>query len=491
LAARRGAGARAIAPFRAPFLRLTLPVAGAALMGAAIGASSRQTEMVVAGLVAVGTLVAVPLSWAVSLSLLASIVFRLAAPSETGVLSVIPDVLIGMVFVRSIANAAVHGRANLPAGIRRMLYPLLGLGVVAVVSMLVNRDQVLALLYSLRLFYRYPLWAIAATMAGLGLSDARRIVRVVLAGSILQFPVAFLQYRASGAGDSVSGTFGRGGSGVMMVFLVIAAALWLALVLERAVPLWPLWFIGPALVLPMAWASAATFVVLLPLALFAVFLRFSVIRHGRLRAEVVLAIVFILVIGGWAARSYAVAPPCAGCRAQSATQLFHDKYLSQYYVTSLSQGPISRLGFLAFSIRENQRSGLSGELFGQGPSASFIGQASTGGLKLALSEFAAQAATSVESLQRFLLGYGFLATLLYLLLIGIPVLPFLSRKRWPEGAEARALIVSLPVAALIVVLAGPYTASWSDPGVAAVFWGLVVAVYAGSSATATTRREPK
>jgi hypothetical protein len=481
---------RATATLREPLLRLILPAAGAAVVGAAIGASSRQAGIVVAGLIAVGFLVAVPLSWAVSLSLAASLVFRLATPNETGILSIVPDVMIAMVVVRSVANVARRGRVGLPNAIRWMLYPLAALGVISVVSVMVNRDQAIALLYSLRQFYRYPLWAVAASMAGLEPRDARTIVRVVLAGSLLQFPVAFIQYRIWGAGDPVSGTFGHGGSGVMMVFLVVAAALWLAMALERAIPWWSLWFVGPALVLPMGWGSAATFVVLLPVAVLAVFLRFSVVRHGRLRAEVILAALFILAIGAWTARSYAVAPPCAGCRAQSATQLFHDKYLSQYYRTSLSQGPISRLGFLAFAIREDQRSGLSGELFGQGPSASFIGQASTGGLKLALSEFAAQAPNSVESLQRFLLGYGFLATALYLLLIVIPVLPFLARRKWPEGAGARGLIVSLPVAALIVLLAGPYTGSWTAPGVTAVFWGLVVAAHVGSAKAVTAEEDP-
>ena len=48
-------------------------------------------------------------------------------------------------------------------------------------------------------------------------------------------------------------------------------------------------------------------------------------------------------------------------------------------------------------------------------------------------------ATSVESLQRFLLGYGFLATALYLLLIAMPVLPLLTRRRWSESTAPRAL----------------------------------------------------
>ena len=41
-------------------------------------------------------------------------------------------------------------------------------------------------------------------------------------------------------------------------------------------------------------------------------------------------------------------------------------------------------------------------------------------------------------------------------------------------------LLALPLATLIYALAGVYNAPWSDPGVSAAFWALVVAAYAGA-----------
>jgi 4-amino-4-deoxy-L-arabinose transferase-like glycosyltransferase len=78
-----------------------------------------------------------------------------------------------------------------------------------------------------------------------------------------------------------------------------------------------------------------------------------------------------------------------------------------------------------------------------------------------------------------LIGFGFVVPGVFLLMILLPVAG-LRRARSPD-AVIRAVLLALPVAALIYALAGVYNAPWSDPGVSAAFWALAVAAYAGAS----------
>src|SRR5207244_13258500 len=119
------------------------------------------------------------------MSMAASRLFRLATPYETGVLSVIPDAMIGVLVLRAAADCGGHEKAEPPRGIRWMLYPLAGVALIAAASMLVNHDQPLALLYSLRQFLRYPAWTVAAAMSGLTTRDAKRIVGIIAVGSLV------------------------------------------------------------------------------------------------------------------------------------------------------------------------------------------------------------------------------------------------------------------------------------------------------------------
>ena len=98
----------------------------------------------------------------------------------------------------------------------------------------------------------------------------------------------------------------------MMVFLVAMAAVWFALAMERAIPWWTLWLIGPTVILPMALGSVAMFVVFLPLAVFLLMVRATMQGRGP-RPGGLAGLLVILAVAGWGARSFAVAPPCAGC----------------------------------------------------------------------------------------------------------------------------------------------------------------------------------
>ena len=78
---------------------------------------------------------------------------------------------------------------------------------------------------------------------------------------------------------------------------------------------------------------------------------------------------------------------------------------------------------------------------------------------------------SVQSVQRLLLGYGFLAPLLLALAL---VLPGIGLPVSGAGDPVvRAVRLGLPAVMVVLLLAGPYNSAWADPGVAAAYWGLV------------------
>src|SRR5439155_1446337 len=83
---------------------------------------------------------------------------------------------------------------------------------------------------------------------------------------------------------------------------------------------------------------------------------------------------------------------------------------------------------------------------------------------------------SVQSLQRLLFGYGFPAVALYILMLCAPALALLRAR--PSHRMQRAVALTLPIAAVVMVLAGVYKAAWTDPGVAAAYWAMVVAASA-------------
>ncbi|HEX9311876.1 MAG TPA: hypothetical protein VGA30_03480 [Actinomycetota bacterium] len=448
-----------------------VPPAVAVVVGAALGGGTRAGSLVLGAALAAITFV-VPMGWLASLSLGAALGFRLLAPSSSGPLSVVPDALIALVALRAGALVALQGAPNLPPLVRRAGALVALLALLALASAVVNHDSARALVGSLRQFVRFPLWALALLIAGLTWKDGRLLLRVLLAGSLLQLPFAVAQFGLHGAGDGVVGTFGAGGSGVMMVFLVAMAAVWFALAMERAIPWWTLWAIGPTVILPMALGSAAMFVVFLPLAVFLLMVRATMLGRGP-RPGVLAGLLVILAVAGWGARSFAVAPPCAGCASTAATSIYSNRYLAQYYDESLRQGPNSRLGFLVFAARADAQTGPSGMLFGQGPGQSFVGAGATPDAKLSLSRFPALRTRSLQSVQRVVLGLGFPALGLIILLIGLPGWASM-RPLSSSDPLARAVTLAMPVVAAIILLTGPYTASWSDPGVVAAYWALAL-----------------
>jgi hypothetical protein len=86
---------------------------------------------------------------------------------------------------------------------------------------------------------------------------------------------------------------------------------------------------------------------------------------------------------------------------------------------------------------------------------------------------------SVQSLPRTLLGYGFVATLLFAIALLAPAVAVLRTR--PPSPGRRAAVLALPAAALVVVLGGVYNAAWTDPGVAAAYWTLALAATVAAS----------
>jgi len=457
-------------------------IAGAAT-GAALGAGSRFGLLLAAsgGVVLAVTL---PLPWIAIASVVASVTFRLAAPSAAGPVSDVPDAVLLIVLVHAGVDWMLDRASAAVPVVRRMAIPL-GLFVgLAVASTIYNGDTMIGLVASLRQFVRFPLWAFALLVAGIGQRDGKRLVGVVLGLAVLQFPVAFFQYSSTSGGgaggvfyrgDPVSGTFGQGGSGVMMVFLVLATTTVVALVIERVLPVWVLFAAAPLLVLPMAWGSAALFVLLLPMAIVALLLRSAVSRGTGLRPAVAAGGAILILLTGWAAGSIAHAPGFAGSGGASARELLSDSYLRRYVARTGADQPGSRIGFLRFAAETDLAGGPGGVLLGQGPSASIIGHAADNGTKVSLSRFARQSATSVWSVQRLLLGYGFIAVALLALVIA---LPSVVRAGSAPPGTGRALAMVLPVAGFLMLMVGPYNSAWSDPGLASAYWALVVAAHA-------------
>ena len=134
------------------------------------------------------------------------------------------------------------------------------------------------------------------------------------------------------------------------------------------------------------------------------------------------------------------------------------------------------MGFLRFAVGSDLRAGWVGEALGHGPSLAVLDQTGPSKLQGELGNHSALATMSVQSLQRLLIGFGFIAPGLFLLILLLP--PLGLRHVTPVDPFGRALFSALPVAAVVCAVASVYNAPWSDPGVSAAFWALVVAGYA-------------
>jgi hypothetical protein len=454
------------------------------LIGAAVGAESGATAM---ALLASGVplLLVLSIPWLASLSIFSALVFRLAAPGVSGPIALVPDILVLVVCGRVLADVALGRGRPLPPGMRRMVWPLVGFLGLSLASTIASGDGLAVWSHAMRQFLRFPVWALALSKVDLEARDAKRLITVLLIVSLIQFPLALVQFfhPAAGAtlqgvrfyqGDNVSGTFGFGGSSSTMIFLVLCSAIWLSLVFARVVPAWLLWFLAPLLVLPMALGSAASYVLFLPLAVFA--LMFEAVAHRRLRlngAGLVGGVV-LLIVSIWAAAHFALAPGFAGSKQQSGTALFSTSYLSRYVSESGgSSQPGSRLGFLRFAIGSDLRAGSSGIALGHGPSLAVLDPSGPSKLAGEPGDHSVLATRSVQSLQRLVIGFGFVAPGLFLLILFLPALG-LGRMATADPTT-RAVLSALSVAAIICAVAGAYNAPWTDPGVSAAFWALVVA----------------
>jgi hypothetical protein len=272
----------------------------------------------------------------------------------------------------------------------------------------------------------------------------------------------------------VAGTFGFAGSNTSMIFLVMMAMVWLALAIMGMVRAWLLWLLVPALVIPMALGSAATFVILLPasiVGLLAWGARTHRVRIG-LRTVVTGALFFWVVM--WAAQAFALAPGFVGKRQDSATALFSLGYLKHYIHQTEVSGSTSRLGFLRLAVSTNLEDGRSGVLLGQGPTKAVVGNTR---IQAGQTRASILTSASVHGFQRLLLAFGFVAAPLFAVMIAMPATGI--SRRMPRDDVAAALALALPIVAAIFVFAGPYNSSWSDPGVSAAYWSLVVVAHAG------------
>jgi hypothetical protein len=425
---------------------------------------------------------ALPVEYLMYLPLVASFSFRIVDPTNSTIVSYIPDLLLLLFIVRVAMDLALGKAVQYSGAPRRLAAPLAAFCFLALASTLINGDTPIALISSLRQFGRFPLWAVASLLSGVTGTQGRRILKVVLAMSLLQLPFAFYQYvhgnpyTHTPEFDRVTGTFGEGGGGPMMIFLVGASVVWLSLAVSRSIRLWVLLGVVPALILPMAWGSAVAFLLLLPLAVFTLLTRAAVSKKTRLTLLHVVGASLLVLLGGWAAQSFSVASDVARPGNIAGTDILRTGYLSRYLETTAAQQS-SRPGFLEFAIRTNASGGPRTIAFGQGPSASIIGPAAKAGTKVSLSRFAAKSSHSVWSLQRILLGYGFLATAIYVFLIAGGAFRF-GKLTDPEDRTAQALSLALPIAGGIALFGGVYTSGWADPAAAAGFWAIVVATHA-------------
>jgi hypothetical protein len=472
-------------PSRRSGLAIPLAVAGAVLVGAAIG-SERSVALVLLGAACGAVALALPVVWLFELSLVAALTFRVLAPTASGPFSTLPDATLALVFVRVAMDTALRRPAAGPRPAKALAI-VLGLFLsLALASTLRSGDPSLSLVASIRQFLRFPLWALALSVSGLTWQEARGLVKIVLAVSLIQLPFALYQYRSPFAanpypgvhffkGDNVSGTFGLGGSGTEMVFLVMAALVWVGLVLHGARG-WILCIVAPFLVVPMALGSVALYVLLLPAALIALFVRSALSPHARLTPGRVVGGVFLVGVAVWAAGSFALAPGFAGSRQGAATSVLSNAYLHQYLNTTEKINPTDRIGFLRLAVEADLASGPGGILLGQGPSRAVIGPE---GIQVGAGRDSVLTPASVQSVQRLFLGYGFPGPILYVVMVLVPVVWVYRRAHLAVDGMARTLALVLPVAAGVFLITGPYNAAWSDPGVAATFWCLAMAAVVG------------
>jgi hypothetical protein len=462
-------------------------VAGMAV-GLAIGSGSRAGTLAAAALV-LAPLLLLPLSALVPLALAVCVTYRLAAPTATGPLSAAPDAVLALTFLRACLEAATVERRHGMPGVRRIAVPVVLIVATGAAASIATGDHWSSLLVSLRQFLRLPLWALALSLTGITWRAGRTAMWTLLILSLVQAPLAVHQYLHPPAnllpgvhfyrGDNVSGTFGFAGSNTEMVFLVMAAAVWTALALVGSTPMWSLWVAAPLMILPMALGSAAAFVLLLPAAVLAVSLRVARSRAGRLRMGALLAGLVLVGLVAWSARSFALAPGFAGSDQQGATALLSPRYLGRYLLESDAAGSRTRIGFLHLAIGADLRGGPKTALLGLGPSAAAIGPLDA---QISPDRSGVLTTASVQSLPRLLLGFGAVGVVLFTVLVLLPV-SGLARRR-PRDRTAAALMLALPVVAGIYLLAGAYNAPWTDPGVAAGFWGFVLAAHAGLLAPA-------
>ncbi len=460
-------------------------IAIAFVVGSGIGIESKVGMAAGVGLAALIVTFVVPIQWLAYASVAACMLFRVLAPTSAGVASYLPDVLIGAIVVRAAVDRAVwHGASN---RLRRLTIPLALFGLVALLSWLDHGGGLRVLVASLRQFVRFPLWAVALAASALTWEHAKRMMWLVLSISLIQLPFALHQlatpydtaallpgvhfYR----GDSITGTFGLAGSNSAMIFLVICALIWIGLVLHRVVPAWILWFVAPAIVIPMALGSAAAFAVLLPVPVMILLFRAAMARGSRVTWGALaagLAIVALVIVS---AGSLAKAPGIDSSSQTSATSVFSSSYLSQYVDRTTQAGPTTRLGFLTFSLRSTAFDGPQHALVGVGLGDSVIG---TNGVQIGPTSDSVLATASIQSVPRVILGFGLLGLIAYMLLLVASAVPPRLRTADPT---ANALALVLPVAGAVYMLAGIYNAPWSDPGISCAYWTLALATAIAAS----------
>jgi hypothetical protein len=178
--------------------------------------------------------------------------------------------------------------------------------------------------------------------------------------------------------------------------------------------------------------------------------------------------------GVFAASSLSIAPGFAGSAPPNASVILQAGYLSRYLTETNDPASHTRLGFLHLSIDTDLNDGWDGVLLGQGPAKGVIGPSH---VQVGATRTSVLARSSVQSVPRLILGFGFPALLVFALLVLTPM--FGLRGSESVDRMALALRTMLPVAAAVFLAAGVYNSAWTDPGIALTFWTLMVAAHAG------------
>jgi len=357
---------------------------------------------------------------------------------------------------------------------RRLAIPAMGpvwlaVGVVALSALTaaMRGAPILVLIAGARAYLRFPLIAGAIIAGGrrVGFAKAWRLLVVI---ALMQLPVSLVQWVSVGAGDTASGTFGPGGTGVAAVFLSAVGAVYFASRVERATP-WQVRLVGLAAIMaPTVVGSAVAAYLLLPVGMVLVVLSDEKRIVGwLLRSLLALLVLAGLTLAGFQA-SAGLGYMDAGRLLSSAGAVFeYDQQITR-------SGSLGRLDKIAAAAALAGRGDVEQRALGRGP-----GMASPSGLGPGF-----EGPLYADPVVR-LLNPSFSTSLLELGWVGLTglgaafcLMATAALRRVRAGGDGgRIAQVSLVAASLMIVTA-VYTDTWTQPTTAALCWLSFAVVFA-------------